>query len=144
MMLVLALLGGLAVVHYYLVPLDVLVVWRDPAALAIATDPEGADLHLDGTSLPRQSPTTAKVQRDLFDHVVEATSPGYLPARAKIRYDKSVGLSCLVRLKRDPLAAAAQAANVPTAAAPAPEPGASARTADPAPAPTPSTAPARR
>ena len=53
----------------------------------------GAALRLDGVPCRGSSPTTVTVRRDLLDHVVEATLPGYRPARAIVRYDKTVALS---------------------------------------------------
>ncbi len=96
--------GGGAAVHRFLVPLDVLLSWRTPARLAIATEPEGASLHLDGVSLGALSPTVVQVRRDLLEHVIEATHPGFKPARAIVRYDKSVMLSSRLILQRDPKA----------------------------------------
>jgi eukaryotic-like serine/threonine-protein kinase len=98
--------GGVAAVHYFVVPVDVLVAWRKPARLAIATEPDGASLRLDGVTLSAPSPTIVSVKRDLADHVIEATLPGYRPARAIARYEKSLGLSFLLRLQKDPTAVA--------------------------------------
>ena len=100
--LVVVLAGGGAAVHHWLVPLDVLLVWRDPAGLSIATDPSGATLRLDGVTLPATSPTTVSVRRDLVEHVIEATLTGYRPARATVRYDKTVALSFLMPLEPVP------------------------------------------
>jgi eukaryotic-like serine/threonine-protein kinase len=98
--------GGAAAVHYFVVPLDVLLVWRKPARLWIATEPDGASLRLDGVALAGSSPTAVSVKRDLVDHVIEATLAGYHPGRAIARFDKSLGLSLLLPLERDPAAAA--------------------------------------
>jgi hypothetical protein len=103
-MLVLVAGGGAAAVHYFVMPLDVLLVWRNPARLSIATEPEGASVRLDGVALGSPSPTIVSVRRDLADHVIEATLPGYHPARAIARYERSVSLSALLRLKQDPVA----------------------------------------
>jgi hypothetical protein len=94
--------GGAAAVHHWVVPLDVLFVWRNPAQLSIATDPNGASLRLDGATLPASSPITMSVRRDLLEHVVEATLPGYRPARAIVRYDKTLTLSFLMPLDPAP------------------------------------------
>ena len=96
--------GGAAAVHRWVMPLDVLLVWRNPAGLSIATDPNGASLRLDGVTLPGSSPTTVLIRRDLLDHVVEATLPGYHPARAIVRYDKTLALSFLMPLQAAPAA----------------------------------------
>ena len=94
--------GGAAAVHHWVVPLDVLLVWRNPAGLSIATDPNGASLRLDGVTLAGSSPTTVLIRRDLLDHVIEATLPGYHPARAIVRYDKTLALSFLMPLQAAP------------------------------------------
>jgi hypothetical protein len=94
--------GGAAAVHHWVVPLDVLLVWRNPAQLSIATEPTGASLRLDGATLPASSPTTVPVRRDLLEHVVEATLAGYRPARAIVRYDKTLALSFLMPLEPAP------------------------------------------
>ncbi|HVZ87062.1 MAG TPA: PEGA domain-containing protein, partial [Polyangia bacterium] len=104
--LLLILGGGAAAVNRWVVPVDVLLVWRNPAGLAIATDPDGASLRLDGVPLAGSAPTTVMVRRDLTEHVIEATYPGYLPARMAIRYDKTLALSVFVPLEKDPAAAA--------------------------------------
>jgi hypothetical protein len=92
--------GGAAAVHRWVVPLDVLLVWRNPAGLSIATDPNGASLRLDGVTLPGSSPTTVLIRRDLLDHVIEATLSGYHPARTIVRYDKALSLSFLMTLQQ--------------------------------------------
>jgi hypothetical protein len=93
---------GAAAVHRWVVPLDVLLVWRNPAGLSIATEPNGASLRLDGVTLSGSSPTTVLIRRDLLDHVIEATLPGYHPARAIVRYDKTLALSFLMPLQATP------------------------------------------
>jgi eukaryotic-like serine/threonine-protein kinase len=104
LVVVLLLLAGAgAAVHRFVVPLDVLLAWRTPARLAIATEPEGAALRLDGVALGAASPIVVQVHRDLLEHVIEATHPGFKSARAIIRYDKSVMLSSRLVLERDPL-----------------------------------------
>jgi serine/threonine protein kinase len=120
--LFLLVLGGAAfAVHRFVVPLDVLLVWRNPARLAISTEPDGASLTLDGVALGARSPTVVDVHRDLLEHVLEASRPGFRPARARIRYDKSVLLSA--RLVLEPAPAPPTAAAAPPPAAPPPAPG---------------------
>jgi eukaryotic-like serine/threonine-protein kinase len=100
--LILIVAGGAAAVHHWVVPLDVLLVWRNPAGLSIATDPNGATLRLDGVTLPGSSPTTVMIRRDLLEHVIEATLPNYHPARAIVRYDKTLALSFVMPLQAAP------------------------------------------
>ena len=125
MLLVLMAAGGVAAVHYFVVPLDVLLAWRNPARLSIATEPEGASLRLNGVALAAPSPTIVSVKRDLADHILEATLPGYHQARAIARYDRSLSLSFLLRLQKDPTAVVPSApsdAGAPSAASPTPAP----------------------
>jgi len=89
-------------VHLWVMPLDVLITWRQPTGLSIATDPAGANLRLDGVPLASTAPLTVTVWRDRSEHVVEANLAGYQPAREKIRYDRSSSLSYLLRLQRAP------------------------------------------
>jgi serine/threonine protein kinase len=117
-----AIAGAGAAVHRFLVPLDVLLAWRTPGRLAIATEPEGASLRLDGIALGAASPTVVPVRRDLMEHVIEATHPGFKPARAIVRYDKSMMLSSRLVLQRDPLVAPPAAMRAPAPRAPAPPP----------------------
>jgi hypothetical protein len=100
------LLGAAAVgVHVWWMPLDVLITWGQPTGLAIATEPAGATLRVDGVPLAATAPLTVSVARDRVEHVVEATLPGYKPAREKLRYDKAASLRITLRLQRDPNAA---------------------------------------
>jgi hypothetical protein len=114
LILLLLLGGGLAAVHRFLIPVDVLLVWLKPGWIAIATEPEGATLRLDGVTLHGTSPTALSVKRDLADHVIEATLVGYRPARAVARYEKSVGPSFMLRLEKDPTFVAPTAPTPPT------------------------------
>ncbi|HVU50596.1 MAG TPA: PEGA domain-containing protein, partial [Polyangia bacterium] len=106
-------------VHLFVVPLEVLAVWRKPATLAIATEPAGATAKLDGAALAAPTPTEVTVRRDRYDHLLEVAAPGYRPARRTIRYDGAVALATTVRLEKEapslePLPAKA-AAPVPAA-----------------------------
>jgi hypothetical protein len=106
-------------VHLAVVPLDVLVVWRKPAALAITTDPQGATAELDGTMLPARTPTQTTVRRDRFDHVLELSAPGHRTVRQTLRYDGAVSLSVSARLEKD---AGPTFEPLPSATTPAPSP----------------------
>lgn len=135
-LLVLMAAGGIAAVHYFVVPLDVLLAWRNPARLSIATEPEGASLRLNGVALAAPSPTVVSVKRDLADHIIEATLPGYHQARAIARYDRSVSLSFLLRLQKDP-AAAVPSGSTDSGAPSAPSSPTPPSAAPPSPAPAP-------
>jgi serine/threonine-protein kinase len=114
--------GGAAAVHHWVVPLDVLLVWRNPAGLSIATEPNGASLRLDGVNLAGSSPTTVLIRRDLLDHVIEATLPGFQPARAIVRYDKTLALSFVMPLQATPTEALPPSSNSPRQLEKAPTP----------------------
>jgi hypothetical protein len=102
MVVVLLLAAAGVVVHIKYIPLDVLISWRQPTGLSIATEPPGATLRLDGVPLAASAPATVTVWRDTNEHVIEATRPGYQVARETIRYDKSTSLSFLLRLQPAP------------------------------------------
>jgi eukaryotic-like serine/threonine-protein kinase len=124
----LLLLGGAALaVDRYLVPLDVLVTWRSPARLAISTDPAGATLRLDGVPVAGPSPVVIEVRRDLTDHVLEASHPGFKPARTSLRYDKTVRLAARLVLDASPRPPAPPRAAIAAPAPPPPPPAAPAR-----------------
>lgn len=126
-----ALLLVAGAVHLLVVPLDVLVVWRKPAKLVVTSDPEGAEVKLDGASLGAATPIDAIVRRDRFDHVLLLAAAGYRPARQIVRYDSAVTLSAHVRLEKEP---APTLEALPASAPPAPA------TDTPTPAPTQTTA----
>jgi hypothetical protein len=116
-----ALLLVAGAVHLLVVPLDVLVVWRRPAKLVITSDPEGAEVKLDGAPLGTATPIDAvTVRRDRFDHVLLLAAPGYRSARQIIRYDAAVTLSAHVRLEKEPAPTLEALPAPPTAAVPAP------------------------
>jgi hypothetical protein len=114
------LVGAAAAVHFYFVPLDVLITWREPAGLSIATDPRGAKLRLDGVELAGTAPLTISVRRDRADHIIEASLSGHHDARAIIRYDQSVALSSQLRLESAP-APANQPTGTPDAGTASPD-----------------------
>ncbi len=91
------------VVHYKVLPLDVLAVWLKPAALTLASDPAGASVTLDGRALPSLTPMSVDVRRDRLDHLLEFTRTGSLSVRATIRFDRSVALSQAVSLPPAPM-----------------------------------------
>jgi outer membrane biosynthesis protein TonB len=94
--------AGAAFVHFKVMPLAVAVVWLKPAPLAIASDPPGATVKLDGLELPDKTPLRTEVKRDRVEHTLEFTRPGSLPARATMRFDRTVPLSQSVTLTAEP------------------------------------------
>jgi hypothetical protein len=93
--------GAAAIVHFYFVPLDVLITWRKQASLAVASDPSGAKVRLDGVEMGGTTPLAIPVWRDRSDHVVEVSQPGYRDARETIRLDKTVSPSFLLRQQKE-------------------------------------------
>jgi hypothetical protein len=89
-------------VHVWVVPLDVLITWREPTGLAIKTEPPGATVRVDGVAAPSSAPTTISVFRDRNEHVIEASRPGYETTRLSVRYDKAASLSFTLPMKPDP------------------------------------------
>ena len=120
--LALLLAGAGALVNFFVIPLEVLIVWGRPAALSITSQPGGANLVLDGRALAETTPVTVLVERDRSDHVVEATMRGYLPGRQVIHYDQSLRLSTFLRLERDPNPPAVPPTTAPAAASGPPGP----------------------
>ena len=96
-------------VHLWVIPLDVLITWREPTGLSVRTDPPGASVRVDGVAMPSSAPTTVSVWRDRKEHVIEASRPGYETTRLSVRYDKSASLSFTLPMKPDPNAAPAAA-----------------------------------
>jgi tRNA A-37 threonylcarbamoyl transferase component Bud32 len=95
-----ALLLVAGAIHLVVVPLDVLVVWRKPTSLTVASEPAGALVKLDGALLGGTTPTQTTIRRDRFDHVLHVSAPGYRAVRQTIRYDATVALSATVRLEK--------------------------------------------
>ena len=89
------------IVHIGVVPLEVLVSWKKPAQLYVASEPEGGIAKLDGVRLIDPTPSKIPVTRDRQDHVIEVEYPGYRPARATVRFDRSVALSFVLTLEKD-------------------------------------------
>ena len=119
-----------AVVHFKVIPLDVLATWGRPATLVINSNPPGAAVTLDGRALPAPTPTQVQVRRDRADHVVEFSRVGSLPVRSVVRFDRTVTLSETATLPAQPQPPALPPAPVP-APIPAPPPVAAEQAAAP-------------
>ena len=98
-----------AAVHVAVIPLEVLFTWSRPAALYVASEPEGAAVKVDGVAVADPAPARIPVRRDRSDHVIEVMHPGFRPERETVRYDKTVALSFVIRLQPDPAASSAAA-----------------------------------
>jgi hypothetical protein len=87
-----------ALVHHFVIPLQVLATWNEPARLDVATQPPGAAVLLDGRPLSAPTPTYTEVRRDRLDHVVEVRKDGFQPLRRPMRFDRSEALVLTVNL----------------------------------------------
>ena len=94
--------GAGAVVHFKVMPLEILAVWVRPAKLSIVSEPGGATVTLDGRAVSGLTPIQLEVKRDRQDHVVEFTRAGFLPDRAQVRFDRTIPLDVSVALKAEP------------------------------------------
>ncbi len=88
-------------VHLFVVPLEVLAVWRIPATLTITSEPSGAVIRLDGVAIETPTPAQVAIRRDRYDHVLQLSAPGYRAARQILRYDRSTALAQSVHLERE-------------------------------------------
>ncbi|HEY0715069.1 MAG TPA: PEGA domain-containing protein, partial [Polyangia bacterium] len=94
-------LGAIAaVVHFTLVPLPVLAVWRSPARLSVRSEPSGASVAIDGRQLTARTPTYVEVTRDRSAHEVTVTLAGYEPVTQLLRFDRAVVLEASFVLER--------------------------------------------
>jgi hypothetical protein len=89
------------IIHVGVVPLEVLVSWKKPAQLYVASEPEGGVAKLDGVRLIDLTPSKIQVKRDRLDHLIEVEYPGYRPARENVRFDRSVALSFVLTLEKE-------------------------------------------
>jgi hypothetical protein len=108
------------IIHIGVVPLEVLVSWKKPAQLYVASEPEGGIAKLDGVRLIDLTPSKIPVKRDRLDHVIEVEYPGYLPARETVRFDRSVALSFMLTLEKEGAAPILPVSGQPAPAAPPP------------------------
>lgn len=99
------LLGGFAMtllaaagLHFFVMPLDVLLVWQKPAWLWIESEPAGARAVYDGRALLEPTPTRVQVRRDRSEHVIELSAAGHGPVRQVVRLDRSYFLGASVQL----------------------------------------------
>jgi eukaryotic-like serine/threonine-protein kinase len=99
-LLVLALLPGIAsLVHYFVIPLPVLVTWNAPARLDVVSQPSGGTVLLDGRPLSAPTPTYVEVKRDRREHVLEVRKAGFQSARRAIRFDRAELLGAAFNLQ---------------------------------------------
>lgn len=100
-LLIMVLLVGAAAgfVHLTVVPLQVVAVWLQPAELSITSQPEGAEVVLDGQKLTVHTPGRTQVQRDLQVHKIELRKDGFAPALRTLRYDREVDLAITITLQ---------------------------------------------
>lgn len=89
-------------VHFKVIPLEVLAVWNRPAVLSVDSEPAGASAFLDGRTLPGKTPLTVEVKRDRVSHRIELSHPGYIVGETSLRFDRTVSLQATVRLDAEP------------------------------------------
>jgi serine/threonine protein kinase len=94
--------AGGAVVHFKVVPLEVLAVWMRPAQLSLDSDPPGASVSLDGRELSGITPFTVEVRRDRTPHLLEFRRAGSMPGQTTVRFDRTVPLAASVTLEAEP------------------------------------------
>jgi hypothetical protein len=94
-----ALAATLAMVHFAIVPLEVLAVWRVPARLEVESSPSGAEVFIDGRRLSARTPTFIDVQRDTSSHVIELRMEGFRNEQQTVSYSKTVRLAVSMRLQ---------------------------------------------
>ena len=100
--LVSVLAASALLVHLVVVPLQVAVVWFQPATLLIESQPAGAEVVVDGKKLDLLTPTRAAIRRDLGVHAVDLRKPGYRSVSHPVRYDSEVDLKLAVTLEPEP------------------------------------------
>jgi serine/threonine protein kinase len=94
-----AVLGvAVAAVHFAIVPLNVLAVWRQPARLEVDSTPAGAEVYIDGRRLSARTPTFTDVTRDTVPHIIEVRLEGFRSETQRMFYSKSVKLEVSMRL----------------------------------------------
>jgi hypothetical protein len=99
----LAALGAvLAVVHFKVMPLELVAVWTRPGRLVVNSEPPGATVTLDGLPLVGLTPLEVAVKRDRLDHALELQRPGSIPGRTSVRFDRTVALEASVILAAEP------------------------------------------
>jgi serine/threonine-protein kinase len=91
-----------AVVHFKVIPLEVLAVWNRPAVLVVDSEPAGATAFLDGRTLSGKTPLTVEVKRDRASHRLELSRPGFIVGETSLRFDRTVPLQASVRLEAEP------------------------------------------
>lgn len=85
--------AGAAIVHFGVIPLPLVAVWLQPAQLQVMSQPEGAEVYLDGQLQMSRTPASVTVRRDRKGHAVEVRKSGFVPMRQSLRFDKSRNLA---------------------------------------------------
>jgi len=98
LVLLTAVASTLFLIHVYVMPLKVAMVYFRPALVILESAPSGAEVFVDGTRIPRNTPVAIEVQRDRAPHVVEFRKPGFVPAHRDLRYDREIELKVSVAL----------------------------------------------
>jgi serine/threonine protein kinase len=98
-LILLALLAStLFSIHIYVMPLPVAAVYFRPAFIDVTSEPQGADIFVDGKQVLGSTPAVVEIARDHRQHAIEVRKPGYAPVVQALRYDREVRLQVSVKL----------------------------------------------
>ena len=98
-LILLALLAStLFSIHIYVMPLPVAAVYFRPAFIDVTSEPQGADVFVDGKQVLGSTPAVVEIARDHRQHAIEVRKPGYAPVVQALRYDREVRLQVSVKL----------------------------------------------
>ena len=98
-LILLALLAStLFSIHIYVMPLPVAAVYFRPAFIDVTSEPQGADVFVDGKQVLGSTPAVVEIARDHRQHAIEVRKVGYTPVVQELRYDREVRLQVSVKL----------------------------------------------
>ncbi len=86
-------------IHIYVMPLPVAAVYFRPAFIDVTSEPQGADVFVDGLKLLGVTPAVVEIRRDHRQHTIEVRKQGFAPAALELRYDREVRLRMSFRLR---------------------------------------------
>jgi hypothetical protein len=86
-------------IHVYVMPLSVAAVYFRPAFIDVNSEPQGADVFVDGLKLLAVTPAVVEIRRDHRQHTIEVRKEGFAPAALELRYDREVRLRMSFRLR---------------------------------------------
>jgi hypothetical protein len=89
-------------IHLYVMPLQVAAVYLRPAFVVVTSEPQGADVWVDGRKILGTTPAEVEVRRDHAEHTVEVHKEGFVPGHRALRYDREVRLEASFKLMPEP------------------------------------------